>query len=281
MLWNLLNIIKSIFERRPIPGNSGHEQRGIGNGPIPDESDGFIFSDEGSLQEQVEKKDVEAKEKVILTPIRLLEICPVSIRSKLNLQDICDEFNRIFNIQVDDSTDINTLNRVSGFIAQCAHESGEFRFLEENLNYSAEGLVKTFPRHFPNIESALEYTRKPQKIADKVYANRMNNGSEASGDGWRFRGRGFIQLTGRWNYTRCAQGIHVDIVKDPDYLLTIRGATDSAYWFWTTNKRLNESADKDNIVLMTRIVNGGTNGLEHRTKIYEKAKEVLGELWEK
>ncbi len=171
--------------------------------------------------------------------------------------------------------DINTPQRISAFIAQCAHESGEFRFLKENLNYRAESLVRVWPRHFPNIDIAKQYAKKPEKIANKAYANRMGNGDESSGDGWKFIGRGLIQLTGRNNYQAFADSIETDIEDIPEYLQTFEGAVQSACWFWETNN-LNRWADTGDIKEMTRRINGGFIGLDDRIKHYKHALHVLG-----
>jgi putative chitinase len=170
--------------------------------------------------------------------------------------------------------DINTPRRVAAFVAQCAHESGGFRFLTENLNYRAESLVKTWPRYF-NTGNAGSYARNPQRIANRAYADRMGNGNEASGDGWRFCGRGLIQLTGRSNYQAFADSIETDINDIPDYLATFEGAVQSACWFWETNN-LNKWADLGDIVTLTKRINGGTLGLDDRMKHYTHALHVLG-----
>jgi putative chitinase len=170
--------------------------------------------------------------------------------------------------------DINTPRRIAAFVAQCAHESGGFRFLTENLNYRAESLVKTWPRYF-NVSNAGSYARNPQRIANRAYANRMGNGDEASGDGWRFCGRGLIQLTGRSNYQAFADSIETDINDIPDYLATFEGAVQSACWFWETNN-LNKWADLGDIVTLTKKINGGTLGLDDRMKHYTHALHVLG-----
>jgi len=170
--------------------------------------------------------------------------------------------------------DINTPRRIAAFVAQCAHESGGFRFLTENLNYRAESLVKTWPKYF-NTSNAGSYARNPQRIANRAYANRMGNGDEASGDGWRFCGRGLIQLTGRSNYQAFADSIETDINDIPDYLATFEGAVQSACWFWETNN-LNKWADLGDIVTLTKRINGGTLGLDDRMKHYTHALHVLG-----
>lgn len=162
---------------------------------------------------------------------------------------------------------IETKNQRAMFLAQLLHESAMLSDTTENLNYSENGLLKVFPKYFDRSR-AKKYARNPERIANRVYANRMGNGSEDSGDGWRFRGRGLIQLTGKDNYIACGRELGVDLVKNPDYLLTPDGSTRSAGWFWES-RNLNVSADKGDIVTNTRIINGGQNGLEHRTNLYK------------
>lgn len=169
---------------------------------------------------------------------------------------------------------INTPKRIAAFIAQCSHESGGFKFLKENLNYRAESLMKTWPKRFPTLDFARQYAQNQQKIANYVYANRMGNGDEASGDGWRFLGRGLIQLTGRDNYEAFAESIETPVEEIPEYLATFEGAAQSACWFWETNN-LNLWADKGDMVMLTKKINGGTIGLEDRIKHYNHALHVL------
>ena len=174
--------------------------------------------------------------------------------------------------------DINTPKRMAAFIAQCAHESGGFMILKENLNYKAATLRKIFPKYFPNDQIAQEYASKPNKqvaIASRVYANRMGNGDEASQEGWKFCGRGLIQLTGRSNYQAFADSLEMSIDDVPEYLATFEGAAQSACWFWETNK-LNQWADAGDILTLTKRINGGTIGLEDRKKHYDHALHVLG-----
>jgi len=173
---------------------------------------------------------------------------------------------------------IDTPQRVAAFIAQCAHESGGFRALKENLNYRAETLRKIFPKYFPTDDLAKQYASLPNKqeaIANRVYASRMGNGDEQSGDGFRFCGRGLIQLTGRDNYTFFAGSLDIPVEEAAEYLQTFEGAVQSACWFWETNN-LNQYADSGDILTMTKRINGGTIGLEDRKKHYEHAKHVLG-----
>lgn len=172
--------------------------------------------------------------------------------------------------------EINTPARIAGFVAQCGHESQNFKTLEENLNYSAEGLNRTFPKYFIRAgRDAQAFHRQPEKIANIVYANRMGNGDTASGDGWKFRGRGVIQLTGKDNYSRFAKYVGKSLDETIEYLKTKQGALESACWFWKTNG-LNQIADSGDIVAMTKRINGGTIGLEDRQKHYRHALAVLG-----
>lgn len=171
--------------------------------------------------------------------------------------------------------EINTINRAAGFLAQCGHESAGFTILKENLNYSAKGLRGTFGKYFSTDALAQQYERKPEKIANRVYANRMANGDEASGDGYRFCGRGALQLTGRENYTKFAKSVGMTVEEAVADCETLDGAIESACWFWKTNG-LNAICDADDIVKMTKRINGGTIGLEDRKKHYAEAKHLLG-----
>lgn len=171
--------------------------------------------------------------------------------------------------------EINTPQRVAAFIAQCAHESGGFKALKENLNYKAPSLRRVFPKYFPDDAIAAAYANKGEMIANRVYANRMGNGPEESGDGYRYCGRGLVQLTGKDNYSWFAASLEMAVEDVPEYLATFEGAVQSACWFWETNN-LNQWADKDDILTMTKRINGGTIGLEDRKKHYEHAKHVFG-----
>jgi putative chitinase len=184
-----------------------------------------------------------------------------------------DAMNNVFP-----TYDINTPQRVAAFLAQCGHESGGWTLFEENLYYSAQGLCGTFKKYFPTIESATPYARQPEKIANRVYANRMGNGSEESGDGYKYRGRGPIQLTGKANYTKFAQEMFDDwqnVIDNPDWVTADRDfALMSAIWFWNTNK-LNVQADSGDIKLMTKKINGGYIGLDDRIKHYNECINLL------
>jgi putative chitinase len=174
--------------------------------------------------------------------------------------------------------EINTPERVAAFLAQCAHESGGFKALKENLNYRAETLRKIFPKYFPTDDIANQYAGLPNKqeaIANRVYANRMGNGPEESGDGFRYCGRGLIQLTGKQNYTKFAESLEIPVEEASEFLSTFGGAIQSACWFWENNN-LNQYADSGDILTMTKRINGGTIGLEDRKKHYEHALHVFG-----
>ena len=169
--------------------------------------------------------------------------------------------------------DINTALRQAAFIGQCQHESNNFRTLEENLHYSADGLMRTWPSRFPSADVAQQYANNPEKIANKVYAGRMGNTEE--GDGWKFHGRGLIQLTGRENYDNCGKGIGADLIGEPQLLVSPMYACLSAGWFWN-KKGLNVLADKLDYPEMTKRINGGLLGLADRIAKINKAKEILG-----
>lgn len=174
--------------------------------------------------------------------------------------------------------EINTPKRIAAFIAQCSHESGGFTALEENLNYRPATLRKLFGKYFPTDSLAEAYCKMPNKqeaIANRVYASRMGNGDEHSGDGFKYKGRGLIQLTGRNNYQAFADSLEISPEEASEYMRTFEGAAQSACWFWESNN-LNQWADKGDIVTLTKRINGGTIGLEDRIKHYEHALHVLG-----
>lgn len=167
--------------------------------------------------------------------------------------------------------------RLAHFFSQVLHESGFLRYDMENLNYSAKALRAVFGKYFKTKNVAEAYARQPKKIANKVYSNRMGNGSEASGDGWKYRGRGLIQLTGKDNYKAFAKWINDSrIIDDPD-LVASEYAVQSAVFYWDRNN-LNKVADKDDVTKMTKRITGGSNGLAHRTELLTKAKGLLSML---
>ena len=172
--------------------------------------------------------------------------------------------------------EITTANRIAGFFAQCGHESMGFKVLEENLHYRAETLDKIFPKYFKNAgRDANAYAKQPQKIANVVYAGRMGNGDAASNDGFNFRGRGPIQLTGRENYTNFGKTVGLTAEQVIDYIQTKKGALESACWYWKS-RNLNAACDDNDIVKMTKLINGGTIGLDDRLKHYTEALAILG-----
>lgn len=169
--------------------------------------------------------------------------------------------------------EITSVARVASFVAQTAHESGGYRSLIENLNYSGDALCRVWPRHF-NEENKEEYHRNPEKIANRAYRNRMGNGDEDTGEGWLYRGRGLIQLTGKNNYSKFSEYAGIDVEDAPGYIETPRGAVHSACWYWYSND-LNTYADAGDFVGMTKRINGGTIGLDDRIKHYNEAVEIF------
>jgi putative chitinase len=172
-----------------------------------------------------------------------------------------------------DKFEINTVERIAMFMAQIGHESGGLTRTSENLNYKADRLAQIFPKYFRNVDPS-EYAHNPEKIANRVYSNRMGNGDEESGDGYKFRGRGLIQLTGRSNYESFAEDMEMELDDAVEYLGTPEGAAMSAGWFWNKNN-LNQYADNEDIGGATKRINGGTIGLAERKELFEEAKEVF------
>ena len=174
--------------------------------------------------------------------------------------------------------EIDTPQRVAAFVAQCAHESGGFKAIKENLNYKSATLRKLFSKYFPDDLIAEKYASLPNKqeaIANRIYASRMGNGPESSGDGYKYCGRGLIQLTGKDNYTRYAQSLEISVEEASEHLTTFEGCVQSAAWFWEANN-LNQWADKGDILTLTKRINGGTIGLDDRIEHYNHALHVLG-----
>jgi putative chitinase len=178
------------------------------------------------------------------------------------LQAACDRF------------EINTPLRLAAFLAQIGHESAGLSALVENLNYGAPGLRTTFPSHFTDAEAS-QYARQPERIANRAYANRNGNGDEASGDGWKFRGRACLQITGRRNYQLASIGIDLDLIAHPELLEQPADAALASAWWWS-NHYLNGYADVGQFERITRVINGGTNGLSDRLSLYASAKHALG-----
>jgi putative chitinase len=214
------------------------------------------------------------------SPIIITEPSPSPSVGGLKLEKLKGHIPDAVIAQIPDTASkfgINTPLRLAHFLAQCGHESGGFKVTQENLNYSAKGLMGIFKKYFPTQSLAEAYQRQPQKIANKVYASRMDNGTEASGDGYKFRGRGYIQLTGRANYTAFGKAINEDIVSNPD-VVSGKYALLSAAWFWSKNG-LNKLADGGatdaTVTSITKRVNGGTIGLPDRIKHFKEYYHLL------
>lgn len=173
-----------------------------------------------------------------------------------------------------DAHQINTPPRAAAFLAQVGVESARLTAVVENLNYSAEGLLATFPKYFTEAEAQL-YARRPPAIANRVYAGRYGNGDEASGDGWRYRGRGLMQITFHDNYQLCGVALGLPLVQQPDLLAVPANAAASAAWWWTTHG-LNALADAGQFQQITRVINGGLNGYSQRLYLYGAVKKALG-----
>jgi len=174
-----------------------------------------------------------------------------------------------------DKYEINTPKRQAAFIGQCQHESNNFKTLEENLHYSAAALMRVWPSRFPDMDTAEKYENNSEKIANKVYGGRADLGNTQDGDGWKFHGRGIIQLTGRSNYTVCGDAINRPLTDTPELLLQPENAVMSAGWFWN-KKGLNALADAEDYTTMTKRINGGTLGIDHRISAIHKAMDILG-----
>ena len=170
---------------------------------------------------------------------------------------------------------IDTPTRQAAFIGQAQHESNNFKNLEEGLSYSASRLMAVWPSRFPNLDVANQYANNPQKLANKIYSGRMGNGDEESGEGYAYRGRGLIQMTGKETYANCGSGLGMDFIGDPDRLLDPQYAALSAGWVWN-KKGLNDLADTGDYETMTKRINGGTLGLDDRKAKIAKAREILG-----
>lgn len=200
--------------------------------------------------------------------INILQSIFKSTKSSV-LEGFVDPLNKVC-----EKYEINTPMRKAAFLAQIGHESGGLTVWAENSNYSADRLLQVFPRYFATRAIAAEYERKPEKIASRVYANRMGNSNEFTGDGYTYRGRGLIQLTGKTNYQSFANAIGMTLAEVADYMGTLEGAAMSAGWFWDTRK-LNALADKGDTVNITRAINGGINGLNERMALFAVCQKVL------
>lgn len=208
---------------------------------------------------------------MILTLEQLRQITPIKDQTTLiNTLNGLNECLTRFNI--------NTPLRINHFLSQCLHESVNLTILRENLNYSINGLLRVFPHYFPTIESTNGYANNQAKIANKVYGSRMGNGNEVSGDGFKYKGRGAIQLTGHDNYKHLSDDTAIDFLNHPELLETVQYAFIGAGWFWNRNN-LNELADKGNtneiITLITKRINGGLNGIESRISNFRKCEVII------
>ena len=201
---------------------------------------------------------------------QLKQIFPYSVKSTFDLNDIVSALNVAFK---DIGADVHPV-RAAMFMAQIGEESNQFTAVVEDLEYSAEALFRVFPSHFSSLTQAQEYAYQPEKIANRVYANRLGNGDENSGDGWKYKGRGFIQVTGKTNYTNCGNYLCIDTVNNPSMLAQLPYAMYSAVWYWMTNN-LNTYADKSDVIMCTRLINGGENGIYTREQNFELAKKIL------
>jgi putative chitinase len=220
------------------------------------------------FKQEPQEITIKTEPKKLITPQQLKAMIP----SNQFIDDWCDALNTVLP-----EYQIDTPERIAMFIAQCGHESMDFRTLKENLNYRWESLRRVFPKYFPTDALAQEYASKPNKqeaIANRVYANRMGNGTEASGDGYRYSGRGLIQLTGKNNYSSFAKSIGMNLNEVPNYLLTFEGAVKSACWFWKENN-LNALSDQLDVKTTTRRINGGFHGLEDRENRYKRNITIL------
>ena len=201
----------------------------------------------------------------MITVDQLQHIAPAN----KDISNWCDTLNNHL-----EQYEINSPLRLSAFLAQTSHESGDFNILSENLYYRSETLMNIWPNHFPTLMIAEHYQMQPEKIANRVYANRLGNGLESSGDGWKYRGRGLIGITGRAEYISLANYLKVSLEDCVNYLSSKDGAVESSCWFWKT-KNLNTLADKKDIVAITKIINGGLIGLVNRQYKYKLALDVI------
>jgi putative chitinase len=220
------------------------------------------------FRQEPEEVTIKVEPKKLITPQQLKAMIPTN----QFIDDWCGALNAVLP-----DYEIDTPERIAMFVAQCGHESMDFRVLKENLNYRWESLRRVFPKYFPTDALAQEYASKPNKqeaIANRVYANRMGNGPESSGDGYRYSGRGLIQLTGKNNYSSFARSTGMNLDEVRDYLLTFEGAVKSACWFWDETG-LNTWSDQNDVKTVTRRINGGFHGLEDRENRYNRNIAIL------
>lgn len=187
---------------------------------------------------------------------------------KITTQELADKWVNALNETCQEFA-IDSPYRIAGFLSNVAHESAGFKFVSENLNYSAASLMRVWSQRFPTVEIAQRYAMQPEKIANRAYADRMGNGDESSGDGWKYRGRGLIQLTGKNNYVAYSLACDNEALQKPDIVAEPKYAAESAGWFWSVN-RLNQLADNQDVVGMAKRINGGTHGLDDRQMKYSQ-----------
>ena len=187
---------------------------------------------------------------------------------RITTQELADKWVDVLNETCQEFA-IDSPYRIAGFLSNVAHESAGFKFVSENLNYSAASLMRVWSTRFPTVEIAQRYAMQPEKIANRAYADRMGNGDESSGDGWKYRGRGLIQLTGKNNYVAYSLACDNEALQKPDIVAEPKYAAESAGWFWSVN-RLNQLADNQDVVGMAKRINGGINGLDDRQMKYSQ-----------
>jgi len=242
---------------------------------------GVFKKDKDTLQEEsIHKNQKQETKKVEKVEIKmekkqLFTLDQLYLMNGEWYKDACGYYLNAFN-EVLPQYNIDTPLRICHFLAQIIHESGYLKAKVENLNYSSQALSRVFSKYFPSNSIAEEYERQPEKIANRIYANRMGNGDEDSGDGWKYRGRGLIQLTGKSNYKSCGNDLGLDLVNNPDLIINDPEVNVKiACWFWKKNN-LNSLADKDDITSITKKINGGINGLTDRKNKLDICKKVLG-----
>lgn len=234
---------------------------------IPSSTEPTVSESATSLIKDLKQLDILKEIKFSVTAEQLKQIIPTLLDNK------CKEYLP-YLLHTMNEFEISAPLRIVAFIAQTAHESAGYSAFSENLNYSAQALLKTWPARFTQ-ESAATYARQPEKIANHVYASRLGNGDETSGDGWKYRGRGVIQTTGRSNYKACGVGLNLDLVAFPELLEQPLNAFRSAGWYWKS-RNCNFFADSGDFISLTKTINGGLNGLDDRKIYYIRAKSVFG-----
>lgn len=277
IIQKIIELLIKVFSRKPLSSLNVPilSHRIVLSTPPPDRPSAPIPpSVEPIMTESVMPPPQNSERPIILenpgfsiTAEQLRQIVPTLSDSK------CREYLP-YLLKIMSEFEINTPLRVATFIAQTAHESGGYITLIENLNYSAQRLLQVFPRKFTQA-TAINYDRQPQKIANYLYANKIGNGDETSGDGWRYKGRGVVQVTGRGNYKACGVELGLDLIAFPELLEQSLNAFRSAGWYWKS-RNCNSFADRGDFIGLTKAINGGLNGLDDRKAYYARAKSVFG-----